>query len=80
MIDELGCAQVSMNLLDFATTPIWRAWDEVVRLAAEHLRDRIADEDQLGLGAYRGDGGIEGRLTIHPPLVGARGRFDGRVA
>jgi glutamate formiminotransferase len=24
-----------MNLLDFATTPMWRVWDEVERLAAE---------------------------------------------
>lgn len=32
-IEELGCAQVSMNLLDFATTPMWRAFDEVQRLA-----------------------------------------------
>ena len=35
MIDELDCAQVSMNLLDFATTPIWRVWAEVESLAAE---------------------------------------------
>jgi glutamate formiminotransferase len=34
-IEELACAQVSMNLLDFATTPMWRVWDEVGRLAAE---------------------------------------------
>ena len=24
-----------MNLLDFATTPIWRVWEEVGRVAAE---------------------------------------------
>jgi glutamate formiminotransferase len=35
MIEELGCAQVSMNLLDFATTPIWRVWEEVSAVAAE---------------------------------------------
>jgi hypothetical protein len=35
MIEELGCAQVSMNLLDFATTPVWRVWDEVRAVAAE---------------------------------------------
>ena len=34
-IDELRCAQVSMNLLDFETTPIWQVWDTVVELAAE---------------------------------------------
>jgi glutamate formiminotransferase len=35
MIEELGCAQVSMNLLDFATTPVWRVWEEVRAIAAE---------------------------------------------
>jgi glutamate formiminotransferase len=34
-IEELDAAQVSMNLLDFGVTPMWRAWDEVERLAAE---------------------------------------------
>ena len=33
-IEELDAAQVSMNLLDFQTTPMWRAFDEVRRLAA----------------------------------------------
>ena len=33
MIDELDAAQVSMNLLDFETTPMWRVYDEVARLA-----------------------------------------------
>jgi glutamate formiminotransferase / 5-formyltetrahydrofolate cyclo-ligase len=34
-LDDLGCAQVSMNLLDFSVTPLWRAWEEVERLAAD---------------------------------------------
>jgi glutamate formiminotransferase len=34
MIDELDAAQVSMNLLDFETTPMWRVFDEVARLAS----------------------------------------------
>jgi glutamate formiminotransferase len=34
MIAELGCAQVSMNLLDFETTPMWRVWEAVRDLAA----------------------------------------------
>ena len=34
MIEELDCAQVSMNLLDFETTPMWRVWEEVSDLAA----------------------------------------------
>jgi glutamate formiminotransferase len=35
MIDELDAAQVSMNLLDFERTPLWRVWDEVEQLAEE---------------------------------------------
>lgn len=35
MIEELDCAQVSMNLLDFETTPLWRVWEEVRAVAAE---------------------------------------------
>jgi glutamate formiminotransferase len=35
MIEELACAQVSMNLLDFGTTPMWRVWDAVEALAIE---------------------------------------------
>lgn len=34
MIEELDCVQVSMNLLDFRTTPMWRVWEEVEELAA----------------------------------------------
>jgi len=34
-LDDLQCAQVSMNLLDFKRTPIWRVWEEVATLAAE---------------------------------------------
>jgi glutamate formiminotransferase len=33
-IEELACAQVSMNLLDVATTPMWRAWEMVAEEAA----------------------------------------------
>jgi glutamate formiminotransferase / 5-formyltetrahydrofolate cyclo-ligase len=34
-IEELGLAQVSMNLLDFHTTSIWQAWEAVREAAAE---------------------------------------------
>ena len=37
-IEELGCAQVSMNLLDFARTPMWRAWEAVRGEAADGRR------------------------------------------
>lgn len=41
-IEELGLAQVSMNLLDYRTTPIWQVWEAVRAEAAEdgvHLHE-----------------------------------------
>jgi glutamate formiminotransferase len=35
-LDVLNCAQVSMNLLDFTVTPIWRVWETVEAAAAAH--------------------------------------------
>jgi glutamate formiminotransferase len=34
-LDELSCAQVSMNLLDFTVTPLWVVWETVRALAAD---------------------------------------------
>jgi glutamate formiminotransferase len=34
-LDDLACAQVSMNLLDFAVTPLWLVWETVLALARE---------------------------------------------
>ncbi len=47
-IEELRCSQVSMNLLDFATTPIWRVWDAVTAAAAE-AGVRPAESELIGL-------------------------------
>ncbi len=41
-------AQVSMNLLDFRTTPLWQAWDVVGDLAAED-GIRLAESELIGL-------------------------------
>ena len=41
-------AQVSMNLLDFETTPLWRVWDAVRELAAED-GVRPAESELIGL-------------------------------
>jgi glutamate formiminotransferase / 5-formyltetrahydrofolate cyclo-ligase len=41
-------AQVSMNLLDFRTTPIWQAWDAVGDLAAED-GILLAESELVGL-------------------------------
>jgi len=41
-------AQVSMNLLDFRVTPLWRAWEVVGELAAED-GVRLAESELIGL-------------------------------
>jgi glutamate formiminotransferase len=47
-IEELQCAQVSMNLLDFATTPMWRVWEEVGKLAVA-AGVRVRESELIGL-------------------------------
>src|SRR5262249_36629638 len=47
-IEELGRAQVSMNLLDFATTPVWLVWDSVRDLAVEDGVE-LAESELIGL-------------------------------
>ena len=41
-------AQVSMNLLDFRVTPLWRAWEAVAELAAEDGVE-LAESELIGL-------------------------------
>jgi glutamate formiminotransferase len=41
-------AQVSMNLLDFRVTSLWRAWEDVVQIAAEEGVD-AAESELIGL-------------------------------
>ena len=47
-IEELGCAQVSMNLLDFGRTPLWTVWDAVGAEAAADGVD-LAESELIGL-------------------------------
>ena len=73
-IEELGRAQVSMNLLDFAVTPMWLVWDSVRELAVEDGVE-LAESELIGLapqaallgvadraGAFAGDP-VESRLA-----------------
>lgn len=75
--------QVSMNLLDFGTTPLWRAWEVVGELAAED-GVRLAESELIGLaplaafldvadhaGAPR-DAGTETRLRAAAAAIGLR--------
>ena len=47
-IEELRRAQVSMNLLDFRTTPLWLVWDTVRDVAAEDGVE-LAESELIGL-------------------------------
>jgi glutamate formiminotransferase / 5-formyltetrahydrofolate cyclo-ligase len=47
-IEELGRAQVSMNLLDFSVTPLWRAW-EMVEAEARSAGVEPAESELIGL-------------------------------
>jgi glutamate formiminotransferase len=47
-IEELRRAQVSMNLLDFGTTPLWVVWETVRDVAAEDGVE-LAESELIGL-------------------------------
>jgi glutamate formiminotransferase len=48
MLEDLGRAQVSMNLLDFSVTPMWLAWETVREVAAEDGIE-LAESELIGL-------------------------------
>jgi glutamate formiminotransferase len=47
-LDDLDCAQVSMNLLDFSVTPIWKVWD-AVSAAASAEGVEVRESELIGL-------------------------------
>lgn len=47
-LEDPDCAQVSMNLLDFAVTPLWQAW-EAVRAEADAAGVELAESELIGL-------------------------------
>jgi glutamate formiminotransferase len=78
-IDELGCAQVSMNLLDFGRTPLWAAW-EAVRVEAAGDGVELAESELIGLAplaAFEAVADRAGAPREAPPeeRVLAAGRF-----
>ncbi|MGA2513338.1 MAG: glutamate formimidoyltransferase [Candidatus Limnocylindrales bacterium] len=75
-IEELGRAQVSMNLLDYRTTPIWLAWESVRAQAAE-AGVQVAESELIGLAPLGAlldvadHAGVSGRLPQRERLAGA---------
>lgn len=47
-LDDLNCAQVSMNVLDFTVTPIWRVWESVAA-AAHQAGVELRESELIGL-------------------------------
>ena len=73
MIEELDAAQVSMNLLDFATTPLWRVFEEVARLAsAEGVG--IRESELIGLAPQAAFDGVATHIRV-PASADAEARF-----
>jgi len=63
MIEELDAAQVSMNLLDFDRTPMWRVFDEVAELAAEEGVG-IRESELIGLAPQAAFDGVAAHAGV----------------
>jgi glutamate formiminotransferase len=75
-LEDLGCAQVSMNLLDFTVTPMWLVFEEVSReAAAEGVR--VRESELIGLAPARAlldvadHAGVDAGLPVKDRLAGA---------
>jgi len=73
MIEELDAAQVSMNLLDFETTPMWRVYDEVAKLATGEGVE-IRESELIGLAPQAAFDGVAEHTGV-PLHADARARF-----
>jgi glutamate formiminotransferase / 5-formyltetrahydrofolate cyclo-ligase len=77
-IEELGRAQVSMNLLDFKITPMWRVW-EAVRAEAAEDGVHLAESELIGLAPIEAlldvadHAGVSAHLPQAERLAGAAG-------
>jgi glutamate formiminotransferase len=78
MIGELGAAQVSMNLLDFGATPMWRVYDEVVRLAAAEGVG-ILESELIGLAPQAAFDGVAAHAGVAAG-AGTEARFAAAAA
>ena len=71
-------AQVSMNLLDFSVTPLWRAWETVRELAGED-GVRLAESELVGLAPLAAlldvadHAGVDAGLPVEDRLEAAAG-------
>ncbi len=78
-LDDLQCAQVSMNLLDTSRTPIWLVWETVTSAAAE-AGVEARESELIGLAPLAAFLAVADRAGTAPELpaevrVRAAGRF-----
>jgi glutamate formiminotransferase len=73
MIEELDAAQVSMNLLDFERTSMWRVWEEVGELA-EDEGVRVRESELIGLAPQAAFDGVAAHVGV-PAEAGPEARF-----
>lgn len=66
-IEELGRAQVSMNLLDFKTTPLWQVW-EAVRSEAADEGVHLAESELIGLAPLEALLDVADHVGVSPSL------------
>ncbi len=78
MIEELDAAQVSMNLLDVETTPMWRVFDEVRRLAAEEGAG-VRESELIGLAPQAAFHGVAAHAGV-AASADAEARFAAATA
>ena len=77
-IEELDRAQVSMNLLDYRTTPLWLVW-EAVRAEAAEDGVHLAESELIGLAPLGAllevadHAGVSEHLSQYERLAGAAG-------
>ena len=78
MLSEPACAQVSMNLLDFATTPMWRVWEAVEALATE-AGVGLRESELIGLAPLAAFDDVAGHAGV-PPAAPVEARFAAAAA
>src|SRR3954452_14643057 len=64
-LDDLNCAQVSMNLLDFNITPIWRVWEAVGAAAQEH-GIMLRESELIGLAPLKALTDVADHIGVDP--------------
>jgi glutamate formiminotransferase len=67
-LDDLGCVQVSMNLLDHSVTPMWKVWEQVGDAArAEGVEPR--ESELIGLCPLAALTEVADHIGVDPELA-----------